>query len=126
MVLDGTLAYAELRGDILAGATSQNQFHDLALSWSQTRNVVIGDLTPCDERARVTRPSWMTPIAGGRITVAHWNEKLRTCGTMPRVLRILGCRGMRTQRFQLLALKRCQLLFERQQFIPCLLKRIFR
>lgn len=71
MVLDGTLAYAELRGDVLAGAASENQFHNLALSWSQTRNVVSGDLAQCDEPARGTRACGMAPTAGERITATH-------------------------------------------------------
>ncbi len=51
MVLDGTLAYAEIRSDILAGTASENQLHDLALSLSQTRDVISRGLTPGDERA---------------------------------------------------------------------------
>jgi hypothetical protein len=51
MVLDGALAYPKMRGDILAGTASKNQFHDLALSWSQTRGLPSRSLPRRDKRA---------------------------------------------------------------------------
>ena len=40
MVLDRALADAEIRGDILAGMAGEDQFHDLALSRREARDVV--------------------------------------------------------------------------------------
>ena len=46
MGLDGALADAKIRGDILARVAGENQFHDLALSRRQTRDVVRRGLPP--------------------------------------------------------------------------------
>ena len=46
MVLNSALADVEIRGDNLAGSTSEHQFHDLALSRSEARDVVRRALSP--------------------------------------------------------------------------------
>src|SRR5277367_7073097 len=46
MVLDGALADAEVRGDVLAGLTSEHQLHDLAFSRRELREVTAHDLPP--------------------------------------------------------------------------------
>lgn len=48
MVLDSTLAYAEVRGDIFGTMARKNQVHDLALSGGQTRDAVSCGLPPGD------------------------------------------------------------------------------
>ena len=87
MVLDGALAYAEARGDILAGIASQNQFHDFALSQRQPRDVVGRVLPPGKERARVPWPSPRALTRSNRVPLAWWDKKLPTCGTLPRTLK---------------------------------------
>ena len=55
MILDGALADAEIRGDILAGVAGENQFHDLALSRRQAGDSVGRGLPPGEQLARIPR-----------------------------------------------------------------------
>ena len=55
MVLDRALADAEVCGDILAGVTGEDQFHDLPLPGSEPRDVASRFLPPRDQLARISR-----------------------------------------------------------------------
>ena len=55
MVLDGASADAKIRGDILTGLAGKNKFHDLALSHSQTREVIRRGRPPGEQLARIPR-----------------------------------------------------------------------
>ena len=55
MVLDRALADAKIRGDVLAGVAGEDQFHDLALSRSQARDVIRRSLPPGGQLGRIPR-----------------------------------------------------------------------
>jgi hypothetical protein len=70
MVLDSTLADAKIGGDILAGVAGEDQFHDLALSPSQARDVVSRGLPPGEQLARIPRLFESALDAGEQIAAA--------------------------------------------------------
>ena len=51
MVFNRALADAEIRGDNLAGLAGEHQFHDLALSLSEARNLVRRAFAPREQFA---------------------------------------------------------------------------
>src|ERR1700682_3268497 len=55
MVLNSALADAEVRGNILTGLSGEDQFHNLALSRSETRDMIRRILMPGGKFARVPR-----------------------------------------------------------------------
>ena len=55
MVLDSALADAKIGGDVLAGVASEDQFHDLALSRREIRDVARRSLPPGGQLARIPR-----------------------------------------------------------------------
>lgn len=117
MVLDGTLADAKMRGDILAGTTGDNQFHDLALSWCQTRKVVSSGQPPSNERTRGPRPFGMALTVVERFAVADRQEELRTCKAMSRTLGPFECHARPLHHFLDLVLKGRELLVAQLQFV---------
>ncbi len=55
MIFDGALAYAKIRGDVLARMPGKNHVHDLMLPAGKTSDVMSCVFTPGHQLAGITR-----------------------------------------------------------------------